>query len=134
MAARWGLAIAAGAMVATALPTPRAVHGRDRLRGWAEPIVPNQVLLRLRGRDPDTAKPLHAVNPAFGRAVVASGATVFVFGIDVKVQLGRAPEAQMLDRALTKQEQGRDEGDRRADCQSVQAYDTKHLCDDPGGK
>ncbi|MDB4879024.1 MAG: hypothetical protein JWL60_470 [Gemmatimonadetes bacterium] len=35
---------------------------------------------------------------------------MFVFGIDVKVQLGRAPEAQMLDRALTK---GRSRGGTR---------------------
>jgi hypothetical protein len=78
------------------------VNGSDRLRGWGQPVMPDQALLYVRGFDPGTRRYTYEVNQRFGAtnpALSAFRAPVTLTAM-MRFDMGPTRERQMLTQQL----------------------------------
>lgn len=77
------------------------LHG-PRVRGWGDRAVPDQTLLRVVGFDPTATRFRYAVNPRFGdtRPTANLNGAPFRVILDIRLDLGRPSDEQILDRSL----------------------------------
>jgi hypothetical protein len=73
-----------------------AVHGRDHLRGWGEPAIPDATLLHTRGFDPVRGAYRYEVNPSFGRSLSRRDRSGFALTLQVRVTVGTDPATQWV--------------------------------------
>ncbi|HEX8452148.1 MAG TPA: carboxypeptidase-like regulatory domain-containing protein [Longimicrobium sp.] len=76
-----------------------AVHGRDDLRGWGEPAIPNAPLLHTRGFDPARGAYRYEVNPSFGRSLSRRDRSGFALTLQVRMTVGTDPATQWISEA-----------------------------------
>lgn len=74
------------------------LHGSRGLRGWGQPILPDQTLLVPTGFDPVSRAYKYVVNPHFGSTAGSLGSffNPFRIAVEIKVLLGPNPSAQLL--------------------------------------
>jgi len=78
------------------------LNGSDKLRGWGQPVQPEQALLYVRGFDPATLRYSYEVNQRFGstnRALTAFRAPVTLTAM-MRFDMGPTRERQMLTQQL----------------------------------
>jgi hypothetical protein len=77
-------------------------HGSQHLAGWGETVLPDPVLLEVRGFSQNRQAFVYAVNPAFGstsqRTVI--GRTPFRITLDVQVDVGPDRESETIRRYM----------------------------------
>jgi hypothetical protein len=98
IAARSGVRITLTASNVPAL-ADWAVHGRDDLRGWGEPAIPNAALLHTRGFDPARGAYRYEVNPSFGRSLSRRDRSGFALTLQVRLTVGTDPANQWMSEA-----------------------------------
>jgi hypothetical protein len=72
------------------------IHGGEKLRGWGQEAVPDPVLLRVIGFDPDARAFRYQVNPGFGVTPARSPRVPFSLRIQARFTLGADPATQAL--------------------------------------
>ena len=77
------------------------LHG-ERRRGWGGTAIPDQTLLRVLGFEPELARFKYAVNPRFGDTRSAGNllGAPFRVTLDIRLDLGRPPDEQILERSI----------------------------------
>jgi hypothetical protein len=76
-----------------------AVHGRDDLRGWGAPAIPDAALLHTRGFDPARGAYRYEVNPSFGRSLSRRDRSGFALTLQVRMTVGTDPAIQWIAEA-----------------------------------
>lgn len=76
-----------------------AVHGRDDLRGWGAPAIPDAALLHTRGFDRARGAYRYEVNPSFGRSLSRRDRSGFALTLQVRMTVGTDPATQWLAEA-----------------------------------
>ncbi len=79
------------------------LHGGNNLHGWGTMAAPDPVLFTVTGYDAAAGHFLYAVNPRFGstRPTATTARAPFQLTVDVSVDIGKALEAQQVDRWLS---------------------------------
>jgi hypothetical protein len=84
------------------------LHGNDDLRGWGQPGIPDPLLLKVKGFDPNAQRFVYDVNPRFGEARRNAFYLPFTLRIQASYRFHRVDDRQWTIRMFGYDPEGHD--------------------------